>query len=78
MTCSVPSQPVIVAPPKERHRAHNAIEKKYRTSINDKITEMKNLLFGTDAKVLARDIVLDYLDDKLGHYSCVFITVSVD
>lgn len=51
MTCSATSQSITVAPPKERHRAHNAIEKKYRTSINDKITEMKNLLFGTDAKV---------------------------
>ena len=35
-----------------RHRAHNAIEKKYRTSINDKIKDLKNLLFGVEAKVM--------------------------
>lgn len=41
----------VALPPKIEKRAHNAIEKKYRTSINDKIKDLKNLLFGTDAKV---------------------------
>ena len=41
-----------VVPSVGKHRAHNAIEKKYRTSINDKIKDLKNLLFGVEAKVL--------------------------
>lgn len=46
-----------VQPPKEhkvkefKRSAHNAIEKKYRTSINDKIVELKNMVVGEDAKV---------------------------
>lgn len=34
-----------------KRSAHNAIERKYRTSINDKIVELKNIVVGTDAKV---------------------------
>ena len=30
---------------------HNAIEKRYRNSINEKILEMKDLVCGTDTKV---------------------------
>lgn len=41
----------VTTPKSERHRAHNAIEQKYRKSINNKITELKNLLFGAEAKV---------------------------
>jgi hypothetical protein len=38
--------------PKEGKRsAHNAIERRYRTSINDKIVELKNMIVGNDAKV---------------------------
>lgn len=32
---------------------HNAIEKRYRTSINEKITELKDLVCGVETKVLA-------------------------
>lgn len=35
-----------------KRSAHNAIERKYRTSINDKIVELKNIIVGVDAKVL--------------------------
>lgn len=37
----------------EKRTAHNAIEKRYRSSINDKIVELKDLVVGTDAKVWA-------------------------
>ncbi|XP_015785096.1 sterol regulatory element-binding protein 2 [Tetranychus urticae] len=35
----------------EKRTAHNAIERRYRSSINDKITELKNMVVGTDAKL---------------------------
>lgn len=45
-------QPVKEHKVKEVKRsAHNAIERKYRTSINDKIIELKNIIVGEDAKV---------------------------
>lgn len=44
-------------PPKEgeRRTTHNIIEKRYRSSINDKIIELKDLVMGTDAKVGAKN-----------------------
>lgn len=37
-----------------KRSAHNAIERKYRTSINDRIVELKNIIVGLDAKVRKR------------------------
>lgn len=38
-------------PPVIKKSSHNAIERRYRNSINDKILELKNLIAGEEAKV---------------------------
>lgn len=35
----------------ERRTTHNIIEKRYRSSINDKIVELRDLVVGNDVKV---------------------------
>ncbi|GBN86147.1 Sterol regulatory element-binding protein 1 [Araneus ventricosus] len=35
----------------EKKNAHNAIERRYRSSINDKIIELKDMIVGTEAKL---------------------------
>lgn len=44
-------------PREVKRSAHNAIERRYRTSINDKIVELKNMLVGDDAKVCLTQII---------------------
>ena len=44
------SCPKAMPPRGEKRTAHNAIEKRYRLSINDRILEMKDLVCGDDAK----------------------------
>lgn len=54
-------------PPKVKEvkrSAHNAIERRYRTSINDKITELKNMVVGEAAK-LNKSAVLRKSVDKI-------------
>uniref|UniRef100_A0A034W8S7 Sterol regulatory element-binding protein 2 n=1 Tax=Bactrocera dorsalis TaxID=27457 RepID=A0A034W8S7_BACDO len=47
-----------------KRSAHNAIERRYRTSINDKISELKNLIIGESAK-LNKSAVLRKSIDKI-------------
>ena len=48
----------------EKRSAHNAIERRYRSSINDKITELKNMIVGPEAKLNKSAVlrkVIDYI-----------------
>lgn len=38
--------------------SHNVIERRYRTSINDKIMELKDMILGPEAKVNIINILL--------------------
>ncbi|CAH4033444.1 unnamed protein product [Pieris brassicae] len=52
-------------PPKVKEvkrSAHNAIERRYRTSINDRIIELKNMLVGEDAKLNKSAILRKTID----------------
>ncbi|KAL1458994.1 hypothetical protein WDU94_011013 [Cyamophila willieti] len=49
--------------PKEvKKKSHNAIERRYRTSINDKIVELKNIICGTEAKINKSAILQKAID----------------
>ena len=49
-------------PKKEKRTTHNAIEKRYRLSINDKIIELKDLVAGADAKLNKSAILKKAID----------------
>ncbi|XP_062513999.1 sterol regulatory element-binding protein 1-like isoform X2 [Corticium candelabrum] len=46
----------------EKRSAHNAIERRYRTSINDKIMELKNLVVGPDTKINKAGVLRKAID----------------
>lgn len=60
-------------PPKEgeRRTTHNIIEKRYRSSINDKIIELKDLVMGTDAKVGAKHYGISWAIISPSTYLCI-------
>lgn len=54
---------MMVVPQKgEKRNSHNAIEKRYRSSINDKILELKNLIAGEEAKLHKSQILKKAID----------------
>nr|CAD7410649.1 unnamed protein product [Timema poppensis] len=83
---AVPVMPVREPKVKEVKRsAHNAIERRYRTSINDKIIELKNMTVGVDAKLNKSAILrkaIDYIrflqnsNTKLKHENMVLKMAS--
>nr|XP_033785246.1 sterol regulatory element-binding protein 2 isoform X2 [Geotrypetes seraphini] len=46
----------------ERRTTHNIIEKRYRSSINDKILELKDLVMGTDSKMHKSGVLRKAID----------------
>uniref|UniRef100_A0A0B8RP38 Sterol regulatory element-binding protein 1 n=1 Tax=Philothamnus irregularis TaxID=1899461 RepID=A0A0B8RP38_9SAUR len=55
-------KPVVTQNKGEKRTAHNAIEKRYRSSINDKISELKILVVGTEAKLNKSAILRKAID----------------
>uniref|UniRef100_A0A1A7X8N5 Sterol regulatory element-binding protein 2 n=1 Tax=Iconisemion striatum TaxID=60296 RepID=A0A1A7X8N5_9TELE len=54
--------PGVVVKEGERRTTHNIIEKRYRSSINDKITELRDLVMGNDAKMHKSGVLRKAID----------------
>lgn len=61
-----PSQPAQPKVKEVKRSAHNAIERRYRTSINSCIVELKNIVVGVDAK-LNKSAILRKAIDHIRH-----------
>ena len=59
----------------EKRTAHNAIEKRYRLSINDRILELKSLISGCDSKVQNYNYLMFTLYHFLKKFT-IFLEVS--
>lgn len=55
-------KPMMIPHKGEKRNSHNAIEKRYRCSINDKILELKNLVAGEEAKLHKSQILKKAID----------------
>ncbi|RVE69168.1 hypothetical protein OJAV_G00075060 [Oryzias javanicus] len=54
--------PGVVVKEGERRTTHNIIEKRYRSSINDKIVELRDLVMGNDAKMHKSGVLRKAID----------------
>uniref|UniRef100_A0A8C9SBF3 BHLH domain-containing protein n=1 Tax=Scleropages formosus TaxID=113540 RepID=A0A8C9SBF3_SCLFO len=59
---AVSSKPTVPANKREKRTAHNAIEKRYRSSINDKIIELRDLVAGSEPKVNKSSVLRKAVD----------------
>ncbi|KAL4624556.1 sterol regulatory element-binding protein 1 [Arapaima gigas] len=59
---AISSKPSGLASKREKRTSHNATEKRYRSSINDKIIELKDLVAATDSKLNKSSVLKKSID----------------